>query len=139
MVRLFSFFKRLKKNSNSAPCGHARLLFHWLIPFEPQYTSFSQQGHIWKHKFHKTYSVWSLFVQLILLSRKKTKIFKQKKVASVHWQKKIFFLTLLDSVNFLQKYFENFRQNFWLKFCVTLYHKKNSHCFNQMYICFVVS
>ena len=44
---------------------------------------------------------------------------KITKMSQMTLKTKNIFLTLLDSINLLQKYFENFGQNFWLKFWQT--------------------
>ena len=83
-----------------------------------------------KNAFFKTYSLQALLVQLI--SGRKQKMSKKTVSMRLLWKsikcytdnfknKKMFFLTLLNSINFLPKYFESFENlNVFLKFC-TLY------------------
>ena len=70
--------------------------------------------------FWKTYSLWVLSGQIIYLERKKNVsqnmilLWKSRKCYTddLYNKKKYFFLAFLDSFNVLQKYFENFDENF---------------------------
>ena len=97
--------------------------------------------------FFKTYSLQALLVQII--SGGNQKMLTKTVSMRLLWESikcytddfknnKIFFLTLLDSINFLQKYFENFGQKFQIFFSnfvhCTLYTQK---CLPEVFKCTV--